>query len=125
MTDLKGLIERLEAAPEGNRELDAELYTALWPQGVYEAPHTAEDCFERTPPYTTSLDAALTLIDKEKFPILVLQGMGPAGFYARVGMRDVSVAALYGEGVAPTPALALCIAALKARDALDGGNDEG
>ena len=79
-----GLIERLEAAGEGSRELDAEVWVELvecdrlwryWapvdehhghgepiPGALYYAPHCAQVFV--TPEVTTSLDAALALASR-------------------------------------------------------------
>jgi hypothetical protein len=115
------LIERLEKAESGSRELDAEIachidgrrFQAIdradrvifnvdgvgWPvwRSLKEIPH-----------YTTSLDAALTLV--------------PEGLWFSVGCENdfTPVATVYAQNeqfdaFASSPALALCIAALKAR----------
>ena len=94
---LDALVAELEKATEGSREFDAAIYIKLQaPLGLI--PH-----------YTTSLDAALTLVP-EGMAWTILSGALHA---ACVG--DAST----GNPVtkAATPALALCIAALKARAA--------
>jgi hypothetical protein len=122
MSDLQALIEKLEAATEGSRELDAEIalacgwrfnkgtvYSYHWldPQGAHNAVPS---------PFTESLDAALTLVP---------EGWGyQQGSHPRAACK---ACAFCFEGAddfhnqppsfAPTPALALCIAALKARAA--------
>ena len=55
MTDLTALIERLEAAEEGSRELDGEIAVMLKP-GFYPSSDIAE---KGAAPYTTSLDTKL------------------------------------------------------------------
>lgn len=141
MTDLRAKIERdliakLESASEGSRELDAEISLAVeagelvWRQTrytgeQYPAIKRAREnyiggfAFEHVPHYTTSLDAALTLV--------------PEGLYWIVGHGKTSPNELPFGAIISTPlphreerggaehnasaALALCIASLKAREA--------
>ncbi len=91
------LIARLEAASEGNADLDYEIAEVT-------------DTIER--PYTTSLDAALTLVP-DGMRIMVEGGMGRGA--AQVWKPTMS--AYFDCKRAKTPAIALCIAALKARAA--------
>lgn len=67
-SDLPALLARVEAAPEGSRELDAELFFAAHPEYWVTALETmpAIDVYPRSvsmlaglPHYTTSLDTAL------------------------------------------------------------------
>lgn len=106
MTDL---IERLEAATEGSRELDEEIAQAIFPKlKRRHASWYIDDVRTNIEPFSTSLDAALTLV--------------PEGLMWDVESRG---AAFVGDPKMPsrmfemaaTPALALCIAALKARKA--------
>jgi hypothetical protein len=123
MTDL---IKRLEEAEAGSRELDAAIadlfnpvpdqydgFAGRWPF-VEGSPFS-----DQTPPVTTSLDAALALAER------VLPGWGweishddcNGNYYAWVG-KDFY---LHGpqehlRGIQESPALALCIAVLKATD---------
>lgn len=127
MTDtssLSHLIERLERATTADRELDGEIASVLalhpkdWQRDVKSA--SASLWFKglhnwRAPDYTSSIDAAMTLL--------------PDGVYwmAACGKRSVNeplgACALYHPGVdqpfvqveGHTVAIALCIAALKAR----------
>ena len=117
------LIAALEAATEGAWELDAQIADVLnlrLPAGI--------PSWEWPPRYTASLDAALTLVPDIEAP------MSPAGRWpATVDIRRqdngtgwVSIRAtdatpdeaddeLCVEAGGATPAIALCIAALKAR----------
>lgn len=106
MTDL---LSRLEAASEGSHELSHEIYRAyVWKPGL-----TSDS--EYTLPYTTSLDAARTLVP-EGLPVLldarpnhkssVIIGQW-FDDWPRYPLEDIEWAS--------TPALALCIAALRAR----------
>jgi hypothetical protein len=94
------LIARLEQAANGSPALDAEV-AALIASGADNA---------ATPPYTSSVEAALTLID-EHFEIGLQREGGcwsawcePPKWFSRLRHYP-----------AKQPALALCIAALEAR----------
>lgn len=134
---MSDLIARLEAASEGSRELDALVWVATLPpdgKGIdgYGLPdsgahyeHEADEDGSVTmwvvwsiasrskrarrpaPAYTTSLDAALTLVPEDKAWCVEAE---PGGFSAWV---DAGGKATLGD--ARAPALALTIAALKAR----------
>lgn len=100
VTDMASLIARLEQASESSRELDAEIARAM--RGAHGDKIDA-------PEYTDSIDAALLLV--------------PDGAAWSVMQNHISPAAsVGGNRVGPwwrrrsTPALALCIAALKARN---------
>ena len=130
MTEVDTLIRDLEATTKGSRELDASIFIEItlgvkeagridrqdglvgwWPKdGPYQSA-------EEVPHYTTSLDAALTLVP---------EGAGwnvwhyTDGYAALVGKRcEKSI----GNGVEgwsdTTPALAFCIAILKARKVIN------
>lgn len=123
------LIARLEAATEGSVGLDKAIAKLI---GTYSAPDRG-DPFGGAPFYTTSLDAALTLVP-QGWPWCVLHpaykhegqigGTGMAAFKymdgaAYGGIRNpiMSHMSYDYEGYGPTPAIALCIAALRARSA--------
>ena len=106
------LIKRLENAEKGSRELDKAIARAL---GFRIAASTGGPMIMRQndnvaswdlPHYTTSLDAALTLVPEE-FDWLVSHVNGGLTIFAQVGPGK--------EYFAETAPLALCIAALKAR----------
>lgn len=138
MTD--DLIKRLEAAEEGSRELDGDIALILdAPRHFFESKGVSfdptalqvdgPDCFGGKPiwgggghlweatHYTTSIDAALTLVP-EDFDYSLIRCDG-------LFIADVSKSQSFdvNESEAATPALALCIAALKARKAAT--NDAG
>lgn len=102
------LIPRLESATQGSRELDLEIARLM---GVVVMRHNRETGRNEEYThwhYTTNLQDALALI--------------PDGFAWRVKATNIEGAMEYSGQVnyekpsyAPTPALALCIAALKAR----------
>lgn len=128
MTDL---IKRLEEAEAGSRKLDALIAkemgwsvhnarrNGLWviPFGEYET--CDPDAMFRLGDYTTSLDAALALAER------VLPGWGweishddcIGNYYAWV-VKDFYLRGPqeHLRGIQETPALALCIAILKATD---------
>lgn len=127
--DVQQLVERLEKATEGDWELDKLIYELVnfptewrgfkivqqWTcaNGTYgfktEDGTRYANCIS-APRYTTSIDAALTLVPdglkwsvgtwSDNFAKVGPEGFGPAKFSAENN---------------PTPALALCIAALKAQ----------
>jgi hypothetical protein len=122
---LSGLVERLEKATEGSRELDCLIFEAghklltAERRGTYYGEPTGQ-YFDLdgnplpglAPFYTSSLDSAMTLI--------------PKGFNwasdPHFEQREFRVYRPYDgitqhhfSAIAPTPALALCIAALKAK----------
>ena len=99
------LIEKLEGATEGSRELDAEIHVAV---GGTEF---------TVPYYTTSIDAALTLVPEGRARRTIYL---PCGFWPyRVWVYRDAHRPLEQDSGAPvlgrTEALALCIAALRAR----------
>lgn len=114
---MTAIIARLEAATEGSRELDAEIHR------IKTCSQHRPIVLEHYPPhYTTSIDAALTLVPMKFYPEM-LTWICPASDSrkCRMGVRGPSKARNGWhetvEGVGKTPALALCIAALKARSA--------
>lgn len=111
------LVERLEAATEGSRELDAEIDLLALDLGWRAERHT-----RGTPNYTTSIDAALSLVP-DNWSIWAL--MIWRGESSTVTAMETEFKPGFGhahsggmgrvETKASTPALALCIAALRAR----------
>ena len=116
MNDIDDLIARLEAAMEGSRELDKTISKLI---GTYSAPDRG-DPTGTWKSYTTSLDAALTLVPEGwQFGI----GTHPADELFNPGGAQ-AYCTKHGTGGAPrgyahadahTAPLALCIVALKAR----------
>jgi hypothetical protein len=107
---LNELAERVERASGPDRELDCAVFLAVWPGGRALS----------RPPFTASLDAAMTLVDLE----VGADGYGH-GYYPYIE-RTASLSGPTGWSVtlahcferyrakAATPALALCAAALRA-----------
>ena len=117
---MNDLIKRLEVATEGSQPLDIAIALKLgWTtrsggQGyLYYPPKSNRNTV--VPSYTTSLDAALTLVPEEAV-WAVSCGDDFSGFRATVMPK---IASADPTAYAATPALALCIASLKARDAND------
>ena len=124
------LIAKLESASEGSRELDALIWCATCPGGAtYDPakkqvtyPDGAFAAFITFEPYTTSIDAALALAER------VLPGFG---FFLRKDKDGCNCGLVYpdahfvtpGCGQSATPALALCIATLKASAAEGAGHE--
>ena len=128
----KDLIARLEAAEKGARRLD---YAIAWKLGkIVPAPHEIEringPSYNETvslvgggvsagympPHYTTSLDAALTLVPEDAEWEAGSAKLLPAGYWASVVNKTTE----YPVKLCSTPALAVCIAALKALEAEHG-----
>jgi hypothetical protein len=124
------LIQRLQDASEGSRELDFAIFAALGThvlekrnrdQKAWWYPSTGDGLrisnepwgyyYGSIPRFSTSIDAALTLVP---------EGLGLAIFRAKVGgasrveLENITGHEFFAE--AATPALSLCIAALKALD---------
>ena len=126
MTDHTSLIARLESAGEGSRELDFDVATASGSEvreGWAEV-YADGDFGGSVKSYTTSLDAALALAERvlpdHAMNVCKDQGPpeGPQFRWSSVVSR-YSLAGPVGRpgwwfGVSDTPALALCIAILKA-----------
>lgn len=140
--DTAGIIERLRDATGADRELDADIWvTAVgrawcdtmrrWErvERAWPVQNGGRWCFwfeteESTRgtdliPYTASLDAALTLVPPDLTWALASrepQDMAPTP-WAIIGDRTRAL----GEATGATPAIALCIAALLARQAAEAG----
>jgi hypothetical protein len=122
------LIAALETATGADRGLDVDIAFAVhaWPEGVFpmraipgQIGLDGGRCVSASP-YTASIDAALTLVPAGA-DWVVRSGMAdhPTDTrpYAHVMFGNVNRdrSRSLGEAHAPTPAIALCIAALKAQ----------
>lgn len=121
------LIEKLRAATEGSRELDAEIARALGWKPVKVHPLIDDDAYWQKPDqpdvnwplpdFTRSIDTALTLVPDDHNFVL------RTSWWPDLGMRwHVSIATKYHRDEIrsddrPTAPLAICIAALVAREA--------
>jgi hypothetical protein len=109
------LIAALNCAPEGSRELDGEIhFLVMQPGWDRDPPPGAVEQFKRTAYlYTQSVDVALRLV--------------PEGFTCQltIGVVRWAASAILQKGavkypaLAKTPALAVCSAAMQARQASD------
>ena len=115
MTDL---IKQLEAATEGSRTLDYEIARELqWRFSEEEEfkefgsfwRDAMTDEWKQLPWWTTSIDAALTLVPEGLRWTLGYEPTGKLNYWAWVWTDDGPC-----EAYKPTPALVLCIAILKA-----------
>lgn len=100
MTDL---IEELETTTEGSRELDWKIWEAV--KGKWKIPIQKNTC----PRYTESIDDILTLMPDGYF--------GGVRFFTKkptAWVRHLGCALIRGQG--STPALALCVVIMKARE---------
>jgi hypothetical protein len=119
---MRDLIARLEAATWPDRTLDAYIKAAAEgfdPTGktLIEVKTFTGAAHELVPAYTASIDAALTLVP-EGADVEVY--FSPREKPHRRGCVVLTIGRQAYEAHAVTPALALCIAALRAR-ANDGG----
>lgn len=131
------LIERIEAATGPDREIDAEIWLAVVPgttrkETRYIHGFTGKECvidetrenfrLVTVPSYTASLDAAMTLVDTLGDAVGATfwrvgndgEGGDPSLFKAEV-LVVTSFASKQHVAVADAGALALCAAALRAR----------
>lgn len=101
---LPELIAKLEAATGPSRELDHEIaYTVKW-NGHWRGP-------EAIPPFLASIDAALLLVPDDMW---WTAGGCKREQHASVGYEDLDLGDVF-EGFGANPAIAVCIAALKAK----------
>ena len=122
---LRALIERVERATGPHKELDAAVWLHLPEQERHAWKHDG-DKFAHAhqiagcsfiPTYTTSLDAVVALVERydpeQSFPWSVHQVIGEKYYSATIeGDEDVSG----GEGEGKSPALALLLAFLRAKN---------
>lgn len=137
MTNLPALLEKLESATEGSRELDAAVYNAFpelgriavrlpmeqwkgrFDDGWRTKRSDQDDKYpEQLKQYTSSIDAAQTLLGRQyTWRIQVDEPHGDAEAWVEKSAGDFGgILADDTRSFAPTAALALCIAALKARN---------
>ena len=120
---MKELIAKLEKASEGSRELDCDIPESLgWP--VRRKPPSYKNPWCRAPEwksirtvphYTTNIDAALQLVPEGfQWEVRHIPTDEGSNYSAQANWQPT------GRCYAATPALALCIAALKARMAEEG-----
>lgn len=138
MTSLEELAVRVAAASGADRELDALIASAAWPyrgrgEVIRPAPSGGGRCVSyyrtgnhgtwKSPRYTGTLDAALSLVPEgpngsNVYPRIAR--VTPDKWEAHLGFGNRAVG---HTARAATAALALCAAALRARSALDTGGE--
>ena len=111
---MTNLIAQLESAPEGSRGLDYMIHTKLgWidqDQGGWDGPN-GEHTGEGWPHYTTNLQDAVEALPEGWFWIAGNSAIN--GVSAEIWeTREQATCSAWAK--APTPALALCIAAIRA-----------
>jgi len=111
MSDLTALIERLESATEGSRELDADVARVCGIEWSHDenGNYGPYDIMPMRVFFTRSIDAAVSLVP---------EGWGWCSDSLDPGEHYAQAGPFLGEG--HTPALALTIAALRARSEDDG-----
>lgn len=116
MTDceLSTLVAELEKAEAGSRELDMRIWRL---DHAHVRFSTAWERESAPGHYTTSIDAALTLKPDEYYLFEAEENIKGGGWMFLFRRREYGEPETDAEGIARTPALALCIAALKAREA--------
>ena len=122
MTDrIDTLLRELEGAPEGSRELDHEILWATTGKRDVTIPEGRLTDGRAPPLYTSSIDAALTLIPDDKLWVIDIEKFAADPEVDVLIFEDVEIEH-HGKGWrgsfrgrSKVPALALCIAALKAR----------
>lgn len=123
MGDIAEIVGRLEKLEKPDGHLDCLILAAVegwknigggwreWPDGLRERYE-----FGFAPPYTKSIDAALTLVPSH-LHLLNLRHMNDTKWHAGLAARFAeSEFDNDFEADAKTPAIALCIAALRARE---------
>lgn len=129
MTNAEELIERLEKATLPARTLDCEIAVAVgWFKRVQGRKRDLFDYVDvrdgknnwpghggddLVPMFTRSIDRAVTLVPEGFAWTLATQGRGPFTYWCSVAFPDDDAGS--DQGRSPTAAIALCIAALKAR----------
>ncbi len=111
MTDL---LTRLEQATEGSRELDEDISRHLgWKHQGANVWRPPNGCDQALAPFTRSIDAALTLVPEGWIPCSLK-------WYPDHVWAHLEALGKLSEGSAATPALALCIACLRAHEHGEG-----
>lgn len=114
---MQNLIERLQSATASDRELDLRVAQALGVKiteyEIISEGQTWKAYDDAWPRYTSSIDAALTLVPKDCS--WSLDGDNYAIVMPSTGNEDYDS----GENHIATPAIALCIAALKAHQSME------
>lgn len=119
---MNDLIKRLEEATEGSRALDAlicvsegydEWTPEKWAKALQDMGEGSNACPVGCPPYTTSLDTAVTLVPEGI--AWTVSKLFNKRFWASCDDPENYDNSWAVSAEKPTPALAICIAALRAR----------
>jgi len=121
---VESLIKKLDKAHEGSRKLDTDITKMIFPEIAEKRAddlQTSKETFwemhgirTRIMDYTTSIDSALTLIPSECKMYALYWASG--GMPAKAIISQSGMGVFIGGGYSySTPALAICVAALKAR----------
>lgn len=124
---LVDLIARLERAEGADRGLDSAIHAEMlltgwtpefWDESLAD-PELINPSIPEARPYTSSLDAALTLVPEGLDWLICSRRRNfQDGYYVHIMNGDVNRdGRSVSEAWHPIPAIALCIAALKARSA--------
>lgn len=116
--ELLALAERCEKASEGSRELDAAIHRLLHPEVQVFGDYVIDSLgFGRAiPSFTTSLDAAMTLVPaNHDWSLFFDNGAAMAGC-----MPASEDGCDWTDVPGATPALAICAAALRAQAEMEG-----
>lgn len=125
MSEIAELIERLEKAtgPDGSLDLDIRFYLdgvrsvgGYWAENIATGERVRVDY--TSPNYTASIDAALTLVPEGHYWHAAHGKTRDDEPLGGASIIESGTLATISEGEAPTAAIALCIAALRARAAL-------
>ena len=119
---MNDLIAKLEAATEGSRELYIAIYTEGLGKRATNHDSLTDDQRARhfetfAPDFTTSLDAAMTLVPEGCDVTLEWWTDINGKLKARADVRSADGDRVYHGRTMPSAALALCTAALEAREA--------
>jgi hypothetical protein len=116
MADYAELIERLEKATGPDRDLDAQIFRDLIGFSPNALPQFWPAVGNQVPRYTSSIDEAQTLVPPaHDWSLHVDNGEAIVGC-----MPESEDGCDVADSTGATPAIALCIAALKARAVLIG-----
>jgi len=118
---MNDLIKRLEEATEWSRELDADIYEAMGNTvfRAYGVMPVRDKDFGPIPAYTFSLDTAVTLVPEGI--AWTVSKLFNNRFWASCDDPEDYDNSWAVSAEKPTPALALCIAALRARLVMENG----
>jgi hypothetical protein len=121
---MQDIVERLEKATGPDRELDALVYVGHYRSAYPDETDAAriEYALRCAPHYTSSIDSAIMLVPRgRKWRVGSHATTIWDGFYAAI-CPDILSGKTHESWCKSTPAIALCIAALKARQLMPERN---